>query len=150
VLETAYGVAVERQKYLGRLLGLAQGGIHQFADFYWRTKNETWIGDAKYKSLAGDPSKCAYFEKLNAVDDAETSAGCQLSPDDIRQLTVYGGLEAMPSGRAPKLCIFYPYIGAAAWRCDSADTWNGCRLTLAPVKVTESELLVDRIPSLDD
>ena len=54
VLEHRFATRIETQKDLGTLFKLDKGGIKQYADYFWQSKNITWIGDAKYKHLTKD------------------------------------------------------------------------------------------------
>ncbi len=154
VLETKFGVAVQTQKRVGHLFrGLNNhvGAIRQLADFYWTDRTErVWIADAKYKHLAKGQNVALTFAKIAATLDADDdsanrmpsgiAAGRVLSPDDVRQLTVYAELDRQNRDPPPppaRLMLVYPFVGdKSGLRADAVTAWNGSRLILAPVKVT--------------
>jgi 5-methylcytosine-specific restriction endonuclease McrBC regulatory subunit McrC len=142
-LEAYFGVPVETQKQLGRLLQTPQGGMAQIADFVWEDNEKTtWIGDAKYKHLAkGQDSPLTFLQ------DETTPAGRFLNANDIRQLTVYAELyQRKHCGRLPHLMLLYPYVGTAPLKVDGTQTWNDSRLYLVPIRVTRHASLSDLLP----
>lgn len=145
-LRAKFGVPVETQKDLGRLLpGLPSGGIHQKADFFWKTKDGAiWIADAKYKHLAAGQDGALTF-----AADETAPAGRLLSPDDVRQLTVYAELVRRETKQepAPFLALIYPFVGGGAFAADSATAWNGSPFWLFPLKVTRNGEMAALLPS---
>jgi hypothetical protein len=152
VLEAHFKVAVEKQHKVGRLFEINKGGIDQIADYSWCTGQVFWIGDAKYKHLTKGQQRALRFCDLGAedkvVDDASLLAGSVLSPDDVRQLTVYAELvqRSWQPVSPPHLMLLYPFIGSSC-DCipDSAVAWNGSTFTLTPVLVRELEFIGDAI-----
>lgn len=142
-IEARFGVPVQAQKDLGRLLKLGAGGIRQLADSYWVARDGAiWIGDAKYKHLAAGQADALTFAK-----DETAPAGRFLSPDDIRQLTVYAELtRARIGGAPPTLALFYPFVGTGAFNIDSAEAWNGSRLYIVPVRLSRELGLNHALP----
>ena len=133
VLEHHFATRIEIQKDLGTLFKLDKGGIKQYADYFWQSKNITWIGDAKYKHLTKDSEHPLRF----ATPENEVNApraGQVLSAADVRQLTVYAELQK-GSGALPHLALLYPYAGSAALKTDTAIAWNGAEFHLIPVRV---------------
>ena len=148
VLESHFEVAVEEQKNIGKLLRLGVGGISQQADYYWQYRGDIWIGDAKYKHLTKDYHRPLRFRDLNEPEDERFKdaplAGHLLSPDDIRQVTVYAELVRAQEflSSPPNLMLLYPFVGDVAISlADSATTWNGSTLWLVPVQVTRQDPL---------
>lgn len=127
-LEARFGGTVETQKSIGTLLTQSVGGIHQKPDYLWNVGGVTWIGDAKYKHLTEGQISSLTFE-----DDGTIAAGKRLSPDDIRQLTVYAEMVGKRSDPAPPLALFYPFIGEGKFEASTATAWNGSSLSLVPV-----------------
>lgn len=141
-LRAQFGVPIETQKRLGTLLQISPGGIQQNADFYWRTNpEEVWIGDAKYKHLTAGMTGSLTFAK-----DETNPAGRFLSPNDIRQLTVYA--ELCGGTPKPNLALLYPYNGSREeFRADSITAWNGSNLWLVPLFVRHCSNLADALPA---
>ena len=145
-LGARFGVFIETQKFLGNLFPeLPSGGIHQRADFYWQARDDTrWIADAKYKHLAVGQESALTF----ASDAATVAAGRKLSPDDIRQLTVYAELEQRryKDRPSPHLALVYPFVGQGTFEVDRALAWNGSLLWLVPLKVKKTDDLGQLLP----
>ena len=121
-LEARFGGAITTQQSIGTLLKINPGGIQQKPDLRWAGKENLWIGDAKYKHLTAGMDASLTF-----VKDETAPAGRFLSPDDIRQLTVYAELvrrkKALDS--IPHLALFYPFQGSdAQLKADSTTAWN--------------------------
>jgi len=153
-LAARFGVAVETQKFLGKLFALDAGGIHQYADFYLRDRTGiVWIGDAKYKHLTRNGRGPVTLDA--AVSEEAPSPGAaprSLSPDDVRQLTVYAELEARRSKSAPaapraNLILLYPLAGAGAMPAAvQVPAWNGSKFYLVPVRVQPAADLREVLP----
>jgi hypothetical protein len=160
VLEARFAVGVETQKHMGKLLKLSRGGIYQKADYYWEDKasGHLWIADAKYKHLAKATQHSLQFELLEITEDEESednpveslgvAARRQLSPHDVRQITVYAELEKrrQPSISTPNLMLLYPFIGTGEFAPASCKAWNESSLVLMPVKVTPQRHLSHCLP----
>ena len=131
-LEERFQTRIETQKYMGKLFQLNTNGIGQYADYCWQNGGALWIGDAKYKSLAGE--NALSFAALD-IEDNEVRAGQVLSPDDVRQLTVYAELARLRNGEQPRLALFYPFVGAGDFAACQARAWNNCEFHLVPVRV---------------
>ncbi len=140
-LEARAGGTVEMQKVIGTLLKLKVGGIQQKPDYLWSEGGVTWIGDAKYKHLTK-----GQIQSLTFDDDRMVAAGKQLSPDDIRQLTVYAEMARKPGELPPSLALFYPFIGEGTFQTSSATAWNGSSLSLVPVHLGRSVRLSSSLP----
>lgn len=149
VLSCYFSTTIKRQFDVGRLLVINKAGMAQYADYYWRTEQDAWIGDAKYKHLAqGCPGPLAFMK-----NDAEKVpvAGEVLDVADIRQLTVYAELHARKSGDRPNLMLLYPYLGPLEFCVPQvAQAWNGSWLWLMPVQVRRCDFAADaiRLPEL--
>ena len=143
-LEARFGRRVESQKFLGKLLpDLSSGGVYQYADYYWRTASgEVWVGDAKYKHLARGQA-----DALTFASDDTAPAGRFLSPDDLRQLTVYAELSRRNLGDPlPSLALFYPFVGEGKFAIDVTRTWNDTVLSLVPIRLSRSAGLTGALP----
>jgi len=143
-LEARFGVPIRTQEPIGTLLKTKPGGIQQKPDFLWKTEQGIWIGDAKYKQLTAGMEVSLTFAK-----DETAPAGRFLSPDDIRQLTVYAELvrrqEALDT--IPHLTLFYPFQGSEAQlKADSTLAWNDSQLWLVPVLLQKKETLAAVLP----
>jgi 5-methylcytosine-specific restriction enzyme subunit McrC len=154
VLESHFSTNVEQQKFLGRLFNLPSGGIHQFADFFWKKDNGAWIGDAKYKHLARGQNKPLRFEQLDfdresgELSSTSEIAGRILDSNDVRQLTVYAELATRltSTGRTPQLILLYPFVGSMLdCAADRAIAWNGSCFWLMPVLVKKQRKIGDAI-----
>lgn len=146
LLEAKFGVRVRQQEPVWYLFpNLKRGRIAQKPDFYLTDRNGVvWIGDAKYKHLAkGQTSPLAFAE----VGEESAPAGRFLSPDDVRQLTVYAELDRRRrhSDSLAHLMLLYPFVGAGTWKMDKADAWNGAVFALVPVGVTPKEKPADNL-----
>lgn len=133
-LEAHFGVRVETQVKVGYLLKQSSGRIQQNADFIWTdSQQQVWIGDAKYKHLAAGQEASLTFEQNETAP-----AGRLLSPDDIRQLTVYAELFLRSQTvliQPPYLVLIYPFVGEETFQADSTTAWNGSTLWLLPLLV---------------
>jgi len=142
VLESHFDTDVEEQVPVGDLLRIRKGAMRQKADYFWQQSSKCWIGDAKYKHLSKGHPHALQFNELddpsNEADDPERLAGHILSPDDIRQLTVYAELVKRRDRLAatPELMLLYPFVGLES-ECvaDKVTTWNGSNFWLMPVLV---------------
>ena len=70
--------------------------------------------------------------------DGAPVAGHLLSPEDVRQLTVYAELVRTKEllEDPPNLALLYPFVGRPAEStADKATAWNGSALWLVPVQV---------------
>jgi 5-methylcytosine-specific restriction enzyme subunit McrC len=145
VLEARFGVPVQTQQPVWYLLPeLARGRVAQKPDFYWRHGGQVWIGDAKYKHLTRGRNRPLTFDALPDPDDPALPAGRVLSPDDVRQLTVYAELDRRKRGETPgseppapaSLALLYPYVGTGEAVTDETNAWNGSQIHLVPLRVT--------------
>jgi len=152
VLEARFKTRVEKQKIVGRLFDIDPGGVRQFADYYWRDDGSIWIGDAKYKHLAGDQGPALRFVELEEEEgqpgEGVSLASQVLSADDIRQLTVYAELVRLNGKmeQPPNLLLLYPFVGDAT-ECvaNKAPAWNGSSFWLMPVQVKPQDFVGDAI-----
>ena len=157
VLESHFNCAVETQKFVGKLLDLHKGAIAQFADYYWRGNDALWIGDAKYKHIAKRQRRSLRFDDFedNDTENTERLAGRVLSPDDVRQLSVYAELvQSRKQLETPaKLMLLYPFVGPPE-EClpDMAKAWNGSEFWLIPVQVKAQDVVGNAIrsPHIED
>jgi hypothetical protein len=149
-LEAAFHTRIETQHFLGTLLQLPVGGILQRTDFTWRSCGRDWVADAKYKHLAaGHADSLTFSDIADERLEARPFAARVISPDDVRQLTVYGELRKKQSTGTPvSLAIIYPFVGNGLFEAANATTWSGVDLHLVPVRVTEptSRNLADVFP----
>lgn len=113
VLRAHFGVPIVAPHKVGTLLWQPQRAIAQRADFRWRTSENLWLGDAKYKVPYALP---------NALPDA----------DDVRQITVYGEIEGRKSGTLPHLALLYPFV-EGAFQVKATRAWNKAALFFIPV-----------------
>jgi 5-methylcytosine-specific restriction endonuclease McrBC regulatory subunit McrC len=158
VLESHFKTGVTKQMNIGKLFKVQKGGLAQIADFYWKNAGNHWIGDAKYKHLAKGQKLPLRFQDLEAENDGLEEpaplAGHVLSPDDVRQLTVYAELVRRRESLVapPKLMLVYPYIGLPE-ECVGAraEAWNGSEFWLTPVQVCEQDFISGaiRFPAFD-
>jgi len=131
VLETNFGAAVTLQPTIGHLFTDPRC-ISQRADYFWHSDGLSWVGDAKYKLLAGE-DKAGALAKFR-----------DLPPDDVRQLTVYAEIRRKPGGISPSIALLYPLVGDSVPSASLAMSWNGSPFWLVPVRVTRpSEDLTD-------
>lgn len=153
VLEITFNVSIQKQKVVGQLFPqLEKGRVNQQADYFWCTGNTiSWIGDAKYKHLTKDQNNPLGFTQLPAEDsnDSSTIAGKVISPNDIRQLTVYAELVRKNNAKAdaPNILLCYPYVGDGEIKSDSQKAWNGSKFTLCPVLMKYRPELRDLLPA---
>jgi hypothetical protein len=151
VLEAHFETSVEEQKFVGKLFRLDAGGVYQKADYFWLDGATCWIGDAKYKHLAKGQNRSLRFTdfegELNGLD-ASALAGRILSPDDVRQLTVYAELVRLRDRLVtpPELMLLYPFVGSPD-ECvsDKVVTWNGSTFWLMPVQVRAQQFVGNSI-----
>jgi 5-methylcytosine-specific restriction endonuclease McrBC regulatory subunit McrC len=153
VLEAAFAVPVRRQSPVWHLFpDLPHGRIAQKPDFHLTDREgRVWIGDSKYKHLARAQASALRFMRTE-TDAGDIPAGRLLSPDDVRQLTVYAELEhrSRPRTSRANLLLLYPYVGQGRAAADSARAWNGSVFTLAPIRLTPTERLAENFPSIYD
>jgi 5-methylcytosine-specific restriction endonuclease McrBC regulatory subunit McrC len=138
VLEQALGVPVEQQACIGHLITGPRQRIRQLPDYRWCIEGQTWIGDAKYKRLLRMGSRGAPQAATAEIGDEDGARSPnQLSPDDLRQLTVYAEIERRRLGQdaAMDVVLFCPFVGAGDPLSQVFATWNGGRLALVPVHV---------------
>jgi len=157
-LEARFGVRVTEQKFLGTLLNLPAGGIHQKADFFWESSSsggDTWIADAKYKHLARGSRDSLRFRDIEAADEENEDpapggprAGQVLSPDDVRQLTVYAELfqRQVSNAGLPGLMLVYPFVGTGEFVTDHVPAWNGSPFWLVPLRVSRAANIAANFP----
>ncbi len=152
VLEAAFRVPVRQQSPVWYLFpSLPHGRIAQRPDFTLTDRQGVfWIADAKYKHLArGQENALTFANSQGEVEGQDgVPAGRLLSPDDVRQLTVYAELahrSAPGSGRA-NLLLLYPFVGSGAATSDRTIAWNGSEFFLAPIRVSPTAKLADNFP----
>lgn len=126
-LEAKTGVEVQTQAEIGTLF-LNPAGIQQKPDFLWRDGANWQVGDAKWKLMNQTAPEFA------AENDTGASQKLKISPDDVRQLTVYSEILKRRDGleTPPDMTIFYPSLSGDLVNT-SRKTWNGARLKLCPV-----------------
>ena len=75
------------------------------------------------------------------------AAGRLLSPDDVRQLTVYAELDRRKRGteRPANLLLLYPFVGQGGGEASRTVAWNGSDFWLAPVRLTRTSRLADNL-----
>ncbi len=140
-LEDKFKIVVEEQQDIGYLFQ-HPSRLKQLPDYLWNLDGQAWIGDAKWKLLAG---KLADEESEESSNDK-----ARLSPADVRQLTTYAELlwrkhskkEALAT--RPQLAVFYPGLGATSTQMHQ--TWNDTRLYLVPLNVSEWAVPKDALP----
>ena len=174
-LAARFNVRIETQEIIGYLLkdigSEKPSHIRQKPDFRWKErgdKSRVWIGDAKYKLLGRtNPNLAATFTN-SVVDQSDSGADTDattptasvratraaLSPDDIRQLTVYAELDARQRGTwrtdsRASLVLLYPVVGDsdATFPVSRTIAWNQSSLSLIPVRVNQTANLADALPS---
>jgi 5-methylcytosine-specific restriction enzyme subunit McrC len=145
-LRRRFAVPVEEQKVLGHLFPKqTKGRIEQKPDFFWQaTTDSVWIGDAKYKHLTEHQESALSFFAEEGNGDAP--AGRRLSPDDVRQLTVYAELYRKKHNFLPNLAILYPFVGEGSFFADHAIAWNDSPLYLLPVRIDSNISLQHVLP----
>jgi 5-methylcytosine-specific restriction endonuclease McrBC regulatory subunit McrC len=167
VLGLHFETDIETQKPVGHLFrnispeSLAaqprREGISQKADYYWCHGGTNWIGDAKYKRLAKSQQRSLRFDDLKDEqnEDEQSADGLApvarpvLSPDDVRQLTVYAELDWRKDEKQkrPNLMLLYPFVGpTAACVAHKASAWNESAFWLMPVQVIKQEFIRKAIP----
>ncbi|NCC61354.1 MAG: hypothetical protein EOM12_10530 [Verrucomicrobiae bacterium] len=151
VLEAYFNVRVKSQNCVGSLFpNLRRGRIRQNADYSWVTREGVnWIGDAKYKHLSKGGSRPILFSQLEDNPNASAElAGNVLSPNDIRQLTVYSELAVIQSGltTTPNILLIYPYVGEEPLMSDNTQAWNGADFTICPVRMKRQANIVEAFP----
>ena len=126
-LEACFGVAIDMQNPIGHLF-TSPKGIRQLPDYLWQSDRVSWIGDAKYKMLTDDGTPL------------ESPRFNDLSPADVRQLTVYAEIiRKQPDTPSPSLMLLYPYVGKVLPKPLSGKAWNGSDFWIVPVQVTKPE-----------
>lgn len=119
-LQTHFQTSVSSQHPVGALLNAPRTAIAQRADFRWRTAQHLWLGDAKYK----------------VSTTARTSTP---DADDVRQITVYGEIEARKNQETPHLALLYPFNASSdndsEFRVKVSRAWSGSLLFWVPVKL---------------
>lgn len=123
VLEASFGVTIAVQTTIGCLFADPEC-IAQRPDYLWHAAGLSWIGDAKYKLLAGEDSKNV-LPKLR-----------DLQPDDVRQLTVYAEMKKRKRSIPPSIALLYPFVGDLLPGPSLATAWNGSPFWLVPVRIT--------------
>jgi 5-methylcytosine-specific restriction enzyme subunit McrC len=152
LLEAYFNVDIEYQKRVGWLFPcVSKGKIKQQADYLWCTKDGTlWVGDAKYKHLAKNQIDSLMFTQILEEDnDSSTPAGKILSPNDIRQLTVYAELIRKKNGvgGAPNILLLYPFVGDGDFKSDTTRAWNDSEFALCPVSMHKRDRLECALPA---
>lgn len=142
-LEDKFKIVVEEQQSLGHLFQ-NPFRLKQLPDYLWKHDGRAWIGDAKWKLLAGE---------IAEDDGAEAPvANARLAPADVRQLTTYAELmwrkQNKESGNSarPELAVFYPGVSPGA-TTQVLETWNDTWLHLVPVAVTGWASPKDALPT---
>lgn len=152
VLGSVFETEIETQCFVGKLFAKPQR-LAQYPDYVWSEGDRRWIGDAKYKHLAQGQEDALSFHDLSAemsgLQELGTRADRVLSPDDVRQLTVYAELVRQREQLAvsPDIMILYPFVGSGRFQSAQATTWNGSRFHLAPVRVSRCERLREALPA---
>jgi 5-methylcytosine-specific restriction endonuclease McrBC regulatory subunit McrC len=124
VLEARFDVQILEQENIGTLF-TRPALVQQKPDFLWVANGMRWIGDAKYKMLSGD-DRALELPKFN-----------DLSPADVRQLTVYAEMtREKTDGVAPSLALLYPFVGDRLPDSSPGIAWNGSQFWIVPVRVT--------------
>jgi 5-methylcytosine-specific restriction enzyme subunit McrC len=163
LLEARLGVTVRRQQPVWFLLPhLGKGRIAQRPDFYLVDRQQAvWIGDAKYKHLAKAQERSLFFaavvEDEVGEDVGAAPAGRLLSPDDVRQITVYAELDrldrlmkgTLSAERRARLMLLYPFVGGGKFEATRTEAWNGSNFALVPVRVTRVDDLSQNLPTMD-
>ncbi len=144
VLESAFGVPIEQQAYVGTLFRVPEK-VRQYPDYVWASGDERWIADAKYKHLAKGQQNSLRFESIIA-EEAEDGAGDLyahrvVNTNDIRQLTVYAELLRKREETPPNIMIVYPFVGNGIFEVAEATAWNTSRFSLIPIRVVRQESL---------
>jgi 5-methylcytosine-specific restriction endonuclease McrBC regulatory subunit McrC len=155
-LEARFQTMVKQQECVGHLLKLDKGRIAQYADYFWRSGSDIWIGDAKYKHLGAGQTTALRFTDLPEPNGdqagASALAGYLLNAGDVRQLTVYAELarrNVMQPLDKPSLALLYPFVGTDS-QClpDHGKTWNDSDLWLVPVRVARQAEPSNILPPL--
>lgn len=147
VLEAAFSSRVQTQKTLDYLLrddsAAGRRLIAQKPDFRWRESSgpfagRRWIADAKYK-------------RLRRSSEAGSDADPKLEPNDVRQLTVYGEMEARllklgPEDARPELAIIYPFEEGSPFEVRRFRAWNGATLHLIPLRLQPRKHACELLP----
>ena len=134
VLEASFGVSITAQATIGNLFNDPEC-INQRPDFSWKSSGLSWVGDAKYKILAGDGRSDALAKFWD------------LQPDDVRQLTVYAEMRRQPEGKPLSIALLYPFVGDSLPSTKPATAWNGSPFWLVPVRVTRPQGTITDIQS---
>jgi hypothetical protein len=150
-----FNVTVSEQKVIGKLFK-NPSSINQKPDFLWTFQGQDWIGDAKYKHFAKGSIDSIIFDSDDQNADTQTTpiaADRVLSPDDIRQLTVYAELRNRPpeNKSISSLAILYPFIGNGEFKASHGTAWNDSKFWLIPVKLNgEDSNLSSVLPELEE
>lgn len=142
-MEDKFKIVVEEQQTLGFLFQ-NPARLKQLPDYGWNHHGHEWIGDAKWKLLAGD-----IVEETG--EDAPVDKA-RLSTADVRQLTTYAELkwrERYKKGENPvraELAVFFPGAISGA-TLQVQETWNDTWLHMVPVKVTGWASPKDALPA---
>ncbi len=136
-LEARFPVVIEEQKSVGWIFSQPYR-LRQLPDYTWQYKGAPWIGDAKWKLLAGE-----------ITEDENNKT--RLSPDDVRQLVTYAELQyfnahkAKDNAKRPQLAIFYPDLNKSA-AVKVLQTWNETQLHLVPLRVAGWNTIEETLP----
>jgi len=150
-LETAFDTEIKTQRTIGHLFSGPER-VRQIPDYQWHSDSTNWIGDAKYKHLAaGQDDALRFDDQANGDDDADlssTAATRVLSPNDVRQVTVYAELLKQKGklSSPPELAILYPFVGLGRFEVATATAWNGSPFHLVPVRVAGGQSLATVLP----
>lgn len=151
VLEAAFASRVQTQKPLGYLLrddsAAGRRLIAQKPDFRWRESSgpftgRRWIADAKYKRL----------RRPSQEQPEKQDSDPELLADDVRQLTVYGEMEARllklgPEEARPELAIVYPFEEGSPFEVRRFRTWNGATLHFIPLRLQPHKHARELLPA---
>jgi 5-methylcytosine-specific restriction enzyme subunit McrC len=138
VLEAAFQCPIAGQVEIGHLLTGPRRSVRQIPDFVWKDGLQSWIGDAKYKRL----DAVLPFDAEDG-DESASPSPARLSPEDIRQLTVYAEIQRRDQGlSAPSsLMVLFPVVGGNSTQVTRRTAWNGSELHLVPLRVDKEDHL---------
>jgi len=135
VLAASFGVKIRVQNTIGSLFTSPEC-IHQRPDYLWFYDGHSWVGDAKYKILADDGRQ------------GNSPSFKDLSPHDVRQLSVYADMIRETGREPPSIALLYPFVGDVFPSISPATTWNGSAFWIVPVRVTRPQREITDIHSL--